>query len=427
MVKFGDTKDVEKIGRGEEPLHKKYIFKNEPDRRETVLAYEDGGSTQTRGNMLDVKDLGHFDEHLDEVIVIPSTSASVIDDRVIEPYSDNLYDNLESQIVNMSVASDALFRNVRLVRGSKAVNVEMYENRLGSSTQKTSDATYYYNILDAIGYQALLKYQDRVPVQLGVYLSVSLPPDDLNEINQKRFRDNMKSFKWVHAPSGVSIQIDIVKIYTMTEPEAYAKGHYYTRRDGQIPDFTLHIEGGGRSIGAEILRYKKTLKGGQKTLDFGGNQLLNFLNDSYVQKYGGSRLRQEVLEEAIIRGTVRVGNETREVVDLIKQAKQQMAARIFHTIKREVFDTQTRVGLTDLNIVTVSGRLFDEGEYGVSVAQYLQKFFVEASEFTLFEKLEDNMIPQGLMLESMMEFFPNAMEEGEEESVVDEVAATNEQ
>lgn len=405
----GMTSRQERIEPGEERLFKEIRMANKADREVTVLAFEDGGSTQTRGGLLDLNDLGNFEDQLDDIVTIPSMSVSVLDGRAIAPNSAMLYDNLDSSIINQLPMPETLFRNVRLVRASKALNVEMNENRLGSSTQKTGDPTYYYNILDAIGYQMLMKYGSEVPVRAKIFLSVSLPPDDLNTKNLNFFRENMKNFLWTHNPSGVKIQFEIAGIYVMTEPEAYAKA-YYTLKGEEAPAFTLHIEGGGRSIGAEILRYGKTLKGGQKTLTFGGTQLLELVGDLYIEEFGGSKPRREVLEEAIRTGSIRFGNSTRDIVHIIKLAKEQIGYRIVSEIKREVFDTQSKVAMTDLNSITVSGRLFDEGSYGISIAEFVEAKFKELSPETEFKHLMGNMIPQGLMLDGILEFFSSELE-----------------
>lgn len=393
---------------GEELLHKEYKFANAPGRTEEVLAVVDGGSTQTRGILLDLKNLTKFESYLDQVFTIPSMSAAVLDNREIEPKGETLYDRLDSSIVNLEPLTDAIFRQIRLVRGSKFLDVEMTENRLGSSTQKTSDPTYYYNLIDNLGYQCMVRYGSQVPEKIKVFLGVSLPPDDLNKKNQEFFRENLKSFKWSHVDSGVKIEFEFAEVYTMTEPEAYVKA-YYTLSGQETPDFVLHLEAGGRSIGAEILRYGKSLKGGQKTLTFGGTQLLELLADLYVEEYGGAKPKREVLEEAIRTGKVRYGNSTRDVVPLISKAKAEMATRIFTETRREVFDVQSKVAMTDLNVISVSGRMLDGGEYGVSIADFLKERFKEVTPHSDFLHVEGNYIPQGLLINSILDFFEDEL------------------
>jgi hypothetical protein len=407
----------EVIEPGEELLHSAYQFKNLPGRQVTALIGVDGGSTQTRGVVLDLEDLSKFEESLEkslgEVFTIPSLSVTIPDDRNIQAKSDNLYDDLESQIVNLHSNEEVIFRSARLVRGTKAFNSELNENRLGSSTQKTEDVTYYYNLLDLIGYSMLLKYRDKVPEVVKVYLACALPPDDINPVNiEKRLKPNLKTYRWVHKSSGVSIQIDFAGVEVMTEPEAFVKA-FYAMSDQETPDYTLHLEGGGRSIGAEILVRGNSLDSARETLEFGGTQLLNLVNDLYVAKHGGRQLRRSQLENAIRTGYLRDGNSVVPIWDVITAAKKEIARQIVTEVRQKVFDQQRRVAVTDLNVVSVSGRLFDGTpvEKGsVSVADFLKEEFKALSPETQFVRIEGNYIPQGLLLRGLIEFFGDQLE-----------------
>lgn len=423
IKKLGGRQEV--IEPGEELLHQPYKFSNQPGKEANILVGPDGGSTQTRAIILDLEDLGNFEESLSQVYVVPSLSMTVPDDRVLKPKSDNLYDNLESLLVNLNSQQEVLFRSARLIRGTKAFNSELSENRLGSSTQKTEDVTYYYNILDVIGYGLLMKYGDKVPEKVNVWFSGSLPPDDINEVNiRTRLKPNLTSYRWSHLPSGVKIEINFQGVHILTEPEAYVKA-YYAMADKVIPDYTLHLEGGGRSIGAEILVRGKSLDSAQETLEFGGTQLLNLINDLYVAKHGGRQLRRSQLEDSVRTGSLKDGNSSIDISDIIIAAKKEMAKQIVIGVRQKVFDQQSRVSIKDLNVISVSGRLFDktptpDGK-GVSVADFLKEEFEALSPSTEFIHIDGNYIPQGLILEGILEFFADQLDASAEE-----VAASHE-
>lgn len=397
---FAKTK--QQIEPGEELLHKVYNFGVAPGRTARVIAAVDCGSTQTRQLMLDREEVEDFMDHLGKVYVIPSESVTVLDDRVLPNKGASLWDNMESSITNSSEVQDVIFRHVRLARGTKALDVESTENRLGSSTQKTSDATYYYNLIESIGISAMLKYGDQIPTKLLVTLGASLPPDDLVEVNLNRFKDNLRRYTWKHKPTGVEIDIVFEAVHVMTEPEAYIKA-YYTLQQKEEPEYVMHLEAGGRSIGVEILRYGKTVDGASVTIEFGATQLLQQINDLYIKKYGGKPIRRERLEEAVRTGMLRIGNDTKNIVDIIKQAKAEMAKRVSTQVVQKVFDSQSKVSMTDLNTISVSGRFFDEGDYKASVALYLKENFKQLSPTTDFEHYKGSYIPQGLLLDTLIE------------------------
>jgi hypothetical protein len=422
---------------GEEKLHRVINFKNKEGRKVRVIAGLDGGSTQFRVTILDFDQIGNFLEELSVVYAIPSASKTVPDNRAIAPKGDFIYDNLDSRIVNTSIDGEVLFENVRLVRGIKATDVELKENRLKSTTQKSQDATFYYNLLDMMGIGTCQKYEGEIPTEVEVYLSVALPPDDLNETNLKGLRHNLQSYKWLHIPSGVHIDFSFKAIITRTEPEAAIKA-YYAMGEEETPESTLHIEGGGRSIGAEILNDGISLSTAQKTLKYGGKQLREELNRLYVDKYGGGDLGLGVLENALRTGRIKDGGSLISVMPLIEQVKRTFAYRIVDDLIDKVFDTQTEVGIRDLNTVSISGRLFgrtylspietevpiEESEpdaypNGISIADYLAERFKELTPNTEFVHITGNQIPAGLVIEGIIEF-------SEFEEELDEVAATSE-
>lgn len=392
----------EKVEPGEELLYNTYSLVQDPNLIVEVLAAIDGGSTQTRGSLALIEELGKYMKIVYDIFAIPSTSIAVLDNRVVNPVSEKLYDVMDSNITNLTSDKDALVRSVRLVRGTKGKNVDFTENRLGSSRQKTTDPTFYYNILDYLGYSVIRKFSGRIPKKVLVRGSISLPPDDMIEKNVQNFHSNLRSYVWEHVESGLKIEFEFLRIHQLTEPEAEVKAFYSLQGD-EVPTATLHLNGGGRSTGAEILENGISIKGAQQTLDFGGTQLLDLVGSLYVNKNGGKTPSRDRLEEAIRSGFLKVGASLIDIVPIIKKAKDEMANRIFTDVVRLVFDQQTKVAITDLDCVSVSGRFFDSGDYNYSVADALEIKFKEVSPNTKFVRFDRSYITHGLLLDGMIE------------------------
>jgi hypothetical protein len=433
LIKKANSRKLN-IEPGEEALHELYLFKQTEGTEVTVLVGVDGGSTQTRLSIVDLNNMDDFMDQLQEIHVIPSVSLSVTNDQKIPDKGNFLYDHMDSSITNLDTRPEALFRFARLVRGTKATDVESSENRLKSSTQKTVDPTFYYNMVDSIGYGLSLKYKQNIPSVVNVLLSVALPPDDTNEKNMEIFRKNLKSFKWTHTPTGVSTEIRIKAVRASTEPEAFIKAYYALSEEDSIPENILHIEGGGRSMGIEILINGQSLATAQKTLSFGGSQLLDNIGGMYVAKNGGSPLKRDVLEKAVRTGKLRAGNDLIDITGIIQPAKEMLGKKIVNDTILTVFDQQTRVSLQDLNVISVSGRLFDEtpitkhnpktGEDevvgGISLAPFVSAGFKALVPSVRFLHIKGNYIPIGLVIQAYNDFV-----EAEGETVSAEVASTS--
>lgn len=418
--RFKQAKDV--IEPGEELLYKEYDYTQVPGKKVTILLAVDGGSTQTRSILLDTEKLGHYVKYLQDIFTIPSMSVSVNGDHDIVPVTKRLYDTMDSVIVNTSGSSDALLTRERVVRGSKVLAVENSENRIGSSTLKTEDPTFYLNLLDNAGNAIIRSYSGALPEKVEIYLSIALPPEDTHELSVARLRHNLSRYKWMHKDSGLSFEFAFTKFVVMTEPEAEVKA-YYTLQQEEEPEYTLHFNGGGRSIGVEILMNGKSVKNAQKTLDFGGTQLLDLIGGNYVRSGQGRRTpRRDRLEEAVRTGMLKDGNSYIDIRDIIVEAKKEFGRRIFLDSRSKVFDLQSRVVPTDLNVISVSGRLFDKGEYGFSVAETLLSMYNDLTPSTETAHFTESYIPQGLLLEGITQFFT----EDEIFSAVEKAAAEDE-
>lgn len=385
---------------GEEVLLTTTQFKNKVGFKDRVVCSIDGGSTQTRGLFFGSKDLVNFQvNRLSEVFTIPSPSISVGRAKVPNPNSNQLVDNMHSVITALG-AQPVIFTRAELVRATLMTLIEGEENRLGSQ-QKTTDPTFYYNILDFVGNAAMLRYGEEVPEEIDVCLGISLPPDDRSEVNIKRFENSLSSFVWENVNYGVRIKINFTQIHHMTEPEAYIKA-YYLLTGKPVPEHVLHLDGGGRSTGVEILRKGRSLDDLQATIDFGGTHLLNAIDKLYRDRFGGRPNKRDVLETAVRSGVLALGEKTRlDIVDIIKEAKTEKAREIFSAMKREVFDIQTIVSPDMISSVSVSGRFFDEGEYNYSIAEPFQALLETYTPNAEFIHIKGSYIPQGLFLDTL--------------------------
>lgn len=415
---------------GEEKLYAPQSFANVAGKKK-YYAGVDGGSTQFRVTLIAEDELEEFDKHLSVQYIVPSRSVQMNDDRKIESKTALLYDNMDSTLINTSGSNEVLVQNVRTLRGTKADDSNIKAKRLVSKQQKTAEQLFYININESIGYALLQKCGDSVPSEVEIVLGLSLPPDDRSEKSMQRLRDNLQKYKWKHNTSGVSVNINYLEIDTMTEPEAAVKG-YYAVNDEDTPEYVLHFEAGGRSTGVEILVNGLSLDSAQKTLTFGGTQLQDSLSTLFVNKYGGSGLVPETAQVALRTGLVRNGNHKTDVMDLVDEAKRQLGVRMVDETRERVFDTQDVVDITEINVVSMSGRTFghtilpedwikEAGEGNApalvktSITDHLAKEFAKHAPNVEFNYIEENYIPTGLMLNLLTNYWPE--DEGESEFV----------
>lgn len=402
------------IAEGEGRLHEKFNMTQAKGKTVEVVMGLDVGSTQGRVTIVDQSDLQNLVEQLNKTTVIPSISATVLDDRVIAPRSELMYDMMDTFITNLSGNLEAPFQAVRLVRGAKAQDVETKENRLTSSTQKIYDTTFYYNLFDMAGYGIVDKFEGSIPETVNAVMSIALPPDDKNEKNIERLEHNLASFNWKHRETGVTIKFNITRVVVHTEPEAFIKA-YYALTGKEVPETTLHIEGGGRSTGAEVLVNGESLGTAQKSMDFGGTQLKDMIGSSYVAKNGGRVPKEALLDAALETGLLKVGNGTVDIVELIIENKDVMALKIADEVGLKIFDQQSKVTYADLNVISVSGRLMKPGQYEYSLAKPLADRFKELAPNTEFLYIEGNYIPQGLVLLALMKMMEEAEKQAQEQ------------
>lgn len=404
MNSINFNKDIKKkviIEEGEELLHNHYPLST-VDKTKRLLVGVDAGSTQTRVLLID--DLNN--EPDTTLYTIPSVSSFVPNDVEIRPQGDLLYNIMDSVIVNLKALNETIFTKRRVVRGTKKTDFGGAENRISSSNQKIKSEVFYINIIDAIGYALCQKYKDSIPKNVELVVGVALPPDDRQSTtNRNAFkRQLLGQYSWTHTDSDVSINIDIAETTILTEPEAFIKA-YYSTTDEEIPEYILHINGGGRSIGVELLANGIPIEKTSKSLYYGGTQLLDNLGELIAKTEGGRAAKEQALRKAINTGFLTSGKTVKDVVDYIKTVKAEMADKIYTDVTKYVFDAQQEVAIEDIAEISVSGRLFESGEYDISIADFLGEKYKQVSPNTEFIRMEGNLIPLGLAFSVCKDYY----------------------
>lgn len=389
---------------GEELLHQEYKPVVDKNKIENLVVGVDGGSTQTRVSFMRLADELNA---LEEVYVIPSALSTLTDGSELKEKSPTLYDNLESMIINKAPNPYNIFDKARVIRGTKLVDYGQIVSRINSSVQKVDTPAFYINFIDSIGYGLVMDCAKRGMNLAGKYnvsLSCSLPPDDVKSVkNKETFLNYIKNlFIWNY--KGQEIEINIVNCYITTEPEAAGRCAFALSGE-EIPGRSFVIDGGGRSIGSEILRDGKVFDKTSIAYRYGGTQLIQDLAQECISEFGGTSPSEEVLKEALKTGLLRKGRSSIDISELIKKCKDTLARTLFADVITQVFDSQRDVSLEDIETVVISGRLFDSGEYDYSLMNEFLRLFKERNPEVEVISLEGNyLIPIGNAIIALLEF-----------------------
>lgn len=395
-----------------------------------LVAGVDAGSTQTRVCLADRKDAQVLMQEnvtpevylklRDEVYVIPSTFAVVGDEREIKPNSDNIEDNYDSHIIRVRTSAvKPLVGSDRILRGQKIKDTMGLPLRyLDSSTNKMDNSIFYLNVLDGIGYALLQKYNGNVPQNVKVHLVVSVRPKELNSICQSKMNENFIGdfvFWW----KSVSINISIVSADYTTEPEAQitgtsaiadlaaivedsAEARDLSQKLGNSDSY-IHIEGGGSSIGVEVVKNGNIVDAASSTFQLGGNYLTRVVMDR-LREVKGRTVSEESVREAIETCLLRNGREREDISEIIAAAKNQVGLDIIERLRHDVIDVSTDLSLLDMDFITLGGRLFNEDGAGTSIGTYFAEYLRQISPNTEVIVLRDNRIPQGNLVIGINEY-----------------------
>ena len=405
--------------KGEEPLYK-IVPANQGTEKITIVAGLDAGSTQTRVNLITMDS-----QDINNPVIIPSAVQKVPDNRELKAKSEIFFDRMDTNLVNLSMNPDAVFSNVRLIRGRKTTDNNFPELRLQSTIKKTDEEVFYYNIIDALGYATMLKLSDAVPKEIDVYAGIALPPDDMATSKMiNKFRNKiLGSYKWMHKDSGISIMINIKDVEVCTEPEAFAQAYYISSQE-EMPEKVIMVNTGGRSTGLELLDNGKSVTEISKTLPVGGRPLLLALNNKIIQS-DNNTIEDDISEVQLLRaiktGYVRQGRRGRvDVVPEIEGVLRDYATDFMSAIKTNILDRQ-QLKITDVEEVIISGGLVRRGDYDVSLADFLGEELEKLSPDTEFTVVEDNYIPMGTTLMAY-QAFNNELVADEEDINMDDLS-----
>lgn len=395
-----------------------------------LVAGVDAGSTQTRVCLADRKDAKLLMQEnvtpevylklRDEVYTIPSTFAVVGDEREIKPNSDNIEDNYDSHIIRVRTSAvKPLVGSDRILRGQKIKDTMGLPLRyLDSSTNKMDNSIFYLNVLDGIGYALLQKYNGNVPQNVKIHLVVSVRPKELNSICQSKMNENFIGefvFRW----KSVNINISIVSADYTTEPEAQitgtsaiadlaaivedsAEARDLSQKLGNSDSY-IHIEGGGSSIGVEVVKNGNIVDAASSTFQLGGNYLTRVVMDR-LREVKGRTMSEESVREAIVTCLLRNGREREDISEIIAAAKNQVGLDIIERLRHDVIDVSTDLSLLDMDFITLGGRLFNEDGAGTSIGTYFAEYLRQISPNTEVIVLHDNRIPQGNLVIGINEY-----------------------
>lgn len=359
---------------GEEDLLQNIEPTQDPSRVEKILVGVDNGSTQVRCSLVRRTDEV---EAFDNIYVIPSTFTEVGATETLVPNSTEIYHRMDS-IIKCNIP-DGKFQKVRVVRGSKCLNANGVISRINSSNQKVDTPAFYINLIDALAYSILMDNAKRQVPTAAVYETIiccSLPPDDASsDFNMNTYLKSIKGeFEWVSAEYGISFKIIVKDTMVTTEPEAAVKAHYLLKGE-EIPHTVLCLENGGRNSSTAVLFNGSIFEPANKAFDYGGTQLVDKIAQSYINKFGGSKPREESIRRALATGKLTRGRTEIDISDLIIDAKREQGRQILADVTTHVFDMQKTVKAEDVEAILFSGRSFGEGDYGYSSADVIKEKF----------------------------------------------------
>lgn len=410
-----------------------------------LVAGVDAGSTGTRVALIDYDDYcalqAENPDHesvmkFSKSLSIPSTFAVLEDERELLPKSEALVDNFDSHITLVKCdATDPYIRRVRVIRGQKIKDAAGAVPRfMDSGTPKTKNYVFYVNVLDALGYAIMRKYSGKIPKSVDVVLGVSVRPNELGSIYQNILVSNLKgtyTFLW----KNIKFDIIISSVFTSTEPEAQIEGSVLYDLQSSIlyeesleendqkkldksaeygklsellssPSSYIHIEGGGSSIGVEVVKTNDdgdmtVMSACSRSFNIGGNFLMRTAKDQ-IRDTLGRTASDESTENALKTGLLKNGRNTDDIAGIIKATKKKVAEAIFEKFTHEVIDVNADLVLSDIDFIAMAGELFAEGECNISIVDYFADLVHTASPNTMVIRLPENYIPQGNALRILM-------------------------
>ncbi len=387
-----------------------------------LIAGIDAGSTETRVCLADATDAELFANEsrvkealqaLGKVYTIPSTYATTMDNREIIPASQNIEDNYDSTIMMVRVSAEhPMVTRHRVLRGKKMRDATgLVARYLDSSTNKSDNPIFYINIIDALGYAIMHKYNGAIPRTVNVQMVLSVRPKEQTSICRDRMIENIIG-QFIFSWKNTSITLNIQSIDFTTEPEAQVFGTTticdlkYTENPDTGESFKeladrlsnsrtyIHIEGGGSSIGVEVVRDGQLVDSCSSTFQLGGNYLCQIFIDR-VRESIGRTVSVDAANEALVTTLLRDGRDTIDVNGIVADCKNQLALDIVERLRHNVIDLNHWLSLQDVEFITLGGRLFRQDKRGNTISTYLREYIQQISPNTDVIVLTENCIPQG--------------------------------
>lgn len=386
----------------------------------TLIAGVDAGSTETRVCLADKDDakvyadpkqMGVALSLLQRTFIIPSTYANTDDAREISPASDNIEDNYDSIVMLVSnKAEKPMISRHRVLRGRKISDAMGVTQRyMDSSTNKSDNPIFYVNILDALGYAIMLKYNGSIPERVKVHLTVSVRPKELVSKCKQKMLENLLG-EFIFCWRSVKIRMNIASLDFTTEPEAQIGGtttmcdlraanNIDKAENTELADKLwdsscyIHIEGGGSSIGVEVIRDGEIVDACSSTFQLGGNYMAQVFIDRYREMQGRT-VTKEAANTAILTGILKDGRNTLDVSNLVAHCKDQVAMNIAERLRHEVIDTMADLTLNDVEFISLGGRLFSKDAAGNDIGTFFEGYIHQISPHTEVFSLPENFIAQ---------------------------------
>lgn len=394
-MSIGNLRSEIKVGYREESLLEPMPKLDVQEGKCRLLVTADCGSTQTRVSIVDL-DAGDYENGLTDIFVVPSRYG-VITEFMPEDgiKSGAIYDNLQSKIANAACREDSILRYAMVARTTIMEDLGLVPNRMSSVKEKSEDASLYVNLVDAIGFALLRKCKGKMPRVSEIYLSLALPPEDLSANNKERLKENLKVYRWSCCDAD-DVTFRFADVFFTPEAEAFIQG-YYALTGVELPEVSLHIEGGGRSISPALCRSGRAVNTARVSLPYGGTALRKIISDEYYQEEQ-VHLSERQLDAVLETGKCKIGKVEHDLVCYVESAKKKMAKKIVSDLITKVFEGLDGIRLTDLEEVTASGRLFAPGTYDATLMLFVADEFRKYAPAAEFMVIEEPYINKGLVL-----------------------------
>lgn len=300
---------------------------------------------------------------------INSDIVMVTDISNIKSKSGSVYHNMEFIITDIEEAfrkEEKVFTRMHFVKGDLAFGRTSAILKRPSKVFKTKLEATYLNIISSAALEVLysMKFYEKeydVGELNNITLAVTLPPEEFKSSkNIEEFKKKLSGLYKVEMPRlDFMCYIKIEEENIFCEKESNAVQYSLANEDESLLEITsVVIDGGGKSIDISVMLEGQILDEFSRTCQYGGDKLLEEINDKYISETGKSSAPKIQLERALERGELVRGGRSINIIDIIREAKLNMAI----DINNDILTTLDRAGinLDDVQALTFHGRLFSD-------------------------------------------------------------------